>query len=52
MDVTLYLYGVEFLAGDGKVGVDVVVVFLEEFVCYGGGFAEEEGEFYAGCGGC
>jgi hypothetical protein len=40
----------EFLTGDGQVGVDVVVVFLEEGVGYGWGFAKEEGEFYTGCG--
>jgi hypothetical protein len=49
LDVTLYLDGVELPAGDGEVGVDVVVVLLEEFVGDGRGFAEEEGEFYAGC---
>jgi hypothetical protein len=48
LDVAGYLDGVKLLAGDGEIGVNVVVMLLEEGVGYSGRFTEEEGELYAG----
>ena len=48
LNVALYLDCVELLAGDGEVGVDVIVVLLEEVIGNIGVFAKEEGELYTG----
>lgn len=48
LDVAGYLDGVKLLAGDGEIGVNMVVMFLKEGVGNGGRFTEEEGELDAG----
>ena len=46
--VALYLDCVELLACDSEIGVDMVVMLLEEFIGNVGVFAKEEGELYTG----
>lgn len=46
--VALYLDGVELLAGDGEIGMDVVVMLFEELIGNIGALAKEEGELYTG----
>ena len=48
LNVALYLDSVELLACDSEIGVDVIVVLLEEFIGNVGVFAKEEGELYTG----